>query len=314
MIETRSQALFPTVWNPEALTMASNTLFLGVDGGGTRCRARLCDAAGNRLGEAEGGPANIRLGVQEAFASVLDATLRALEQAHLTPDDLPRIIACLALAGATEPTELAAARRQKQAFGRAIVTADAHAACVGAHRGHDGGVVIVGTGSIGWAVLRGRQHRVGGWGLELSDDGSGAWIGREVLRRVLLAQDGRAPWTALLRAVFESFGADPHAIVAWAARARPGDFGALAPQVVHHAARHDDVALALLRLAAAHIEALAMRLITLGAPRLSLSGGLAPHIVGFLSEPTRAKFVPPQGDALDGALLLARAAPLAWAA
>jgi glucosamine kinase len=314
MIETRSQALFPTIWILEALTMASNTLFLGVDGGGTRCRARLCDAAGNRLGEAEGGPANIRFGVQEAFASVLEATLQAFEQAHLTPDNLPRTIACLALAGATEPTELAAARQQKQAFGRAIVTADAHAACVGAHRGYDGGVVIVGTGSIGWAVLRGRQHRVGGWGPELSDEGSGAWIGREVLRRVLLGQDGRARWTALLRTTFESFGADPHAIVQWAARATSRDLAALAPQVVEHAARHDDAALAILRLAATHIEALTTRLITLGVPRLSLSGGLAPYIVELMSEPTRAKLTAPQGDALDGALLLARAAALASAA
>lgn len=294
--------------------MASNTLFLGVDGGGTRCRARLCDAAGNRLGEAEGGPANIRFGLQEAFASVLEATLQALEQARLTPDDLPRIIACLALAGATEPTELAAAQQHKQHFGRAFVTADAHAACVGAHRGHDGGVVIVGTGSIGWAVLRGRQHRVGGWGLELSDEGSGGWIGREILHRVLLAQDGRARWTELLRATFDSFGADPHAIVQWAARAKPRDFAALAPRAIEYAAQHDDAALAILRLAAAHIDALAMRLIALGVPRLVLSGGLAPHIVGFMSEPTRAKLVAAQGDALDGALLLARAAALASAA
>lgn len=294
--------------------MPSNTLFLGVDGGATRCRARLCDAAGNRLGEAEGGPANIRFGVQEAFASVLEATLRALEQAQLTPNDLPRIVACLALAGATEPTELAAARQQKQAFGRAIVTGDAHAGCVGAHRGQDGGVVIVGTGSIGWAVLRGRQHRVGGWGPELSDEGSGAWIGRELLRRVLLAQDGRARWTTLLRASFASFGNDPHAIVQWATRATSRDFAMLVPQVIEHAARQDDAARTIMRLAAAHIEALATRLVTLGVPRLSLSGGLAPYIVELMSEPTRAKLTAPQGDALDGALLLARAAALASAA
>src|SRR5258705_259034 len=111
--------------------MAANALFLAVDGGGTGCRARLCDAAGNRLGQADAGPANIRYGLKEAFASVLDATLKCLEQAQLTPQDLPRITACLALAGATEPAELAAARMQKQAFGRAILTADAHAACVG---------------------------------------------------------------------------------------------------------------------------------------------------------------------------------------
>ena len=37
-------------------------LFIGVDAGGTRCRARLVDQAGTVLGEGQGGPANIRLG------------------------------------------------------------------------------------------------------------------------------------------------------------------------------------------------------------------------------------------------------------
>jgi glucosamine kinase len=282
-------------------------LFLGVDGGGTGCRARLCDAAGKQLGEAQGGPANIRLGLEQAFASVRDATLACLEQAQLTPDDLPRISACLALAGATEPAELAAARQQRQAFGKAMLTADAHAACVGAHNGADGAVVVVGTGSIGWAVLRGRQHRVGGWGVELSDEGSGAWIGREALRRVLAAHDGRIAWTALLRAVFERYDCDPHAVVRFAARASSRDLGALAPAVAE-AARDDAAAIEIMHLAAGHIDTIATRLIELGVPRLSLMGGLAPHIEGLLPAIIRRHLATPLGDALDGALLLARAA------
>jgi glucosamine kinase len=294
--------------------MAANALFLAVDGGGTGCRARLCDAAGNRLGEAEAGPANIRYGLKEAFASVLDATLKCLEQAQLTPQDLPRITACLALAGATEPTELAAARMQKQAFGRAILTADAHAACIGAHNGGDGGVVVVGTGSIGWAALRGRQHRVGGWGLSVSDEGSGAWIGRETLRLVLSAYDGRIAWTDLLCTVFQRYASDPHGIVHWASRASPRDFGTLAPAVFEHASRNDDAAVEILRLAAMHVDAIAMRLIQLGVPRLSLTGGLAPHLECLLPATTRQQIQRPLGDPLDGAFLLARAAARSAAA
>jgi len=293
--------------------MASNSLFLGVDGGGTRCRARLCDVGGHQLGEGESGPANIRFGLQDALASVLQATRQALEQAQLTAEDLARITACLALAGATEPAERDAAQAQRHAFHNAIITSDAHAACVGAHRGGDGAVVIVGTGSIGWAVLRGKQHRIGGWGFELSDEGSGAWIGRELLRRVLLAHDGRASCTMLTRATFTQF-ATPHAIVQFAARATSRDYAALVPAVVEQAARQDDTALAIMRLAAAHLDAIAARLLALGVPRLSLTGGLAPDMTAFLSATTRTRLVPPQGDALDGALLLARATELASAA
>ena len=294
--------------------MSKNELFLGVDGGGTRCRARLCDASGLKLAQTEAGPANIRLGLKEAFASVLDVTLTCLEQAHLSSQDLPRITACLALAGATEPSDLAAAKLHEQSFGRAVLTSDAHAACVGAHEGRDGAVVIAGTGSIGWAVVGGRHHRVGGWGLPISDEGSGAWLGVETLRRVLMAHDGRISWTPLLRAVFDRFGSDPHAIVGWVARALPRDLGSLAPIVVEHASRNDPAAVELLRLAASHLDAIAARLNALGASRLALLGGLAPSIEEWLSAGTRRRLVPPAGDAVDGALQLARLAARSAAA
>jgi glucosamine kinase len=288
--------------------MSKSELFLGIDGGGTRCRARLCDASRLKLAEAQAGPANIRLGLKEAFASVLDVTLKCLEQAHLSSQDLPRITACLALAGATEPADLAAATLHKQSFGRAILTSDAHAACVGAHDGRDGAVVIVGTGSIGWAVVRGRHHRVGGWGLPTSDEGSGAWLGCEALRRVLWAHDGRIAWTPFLRAVFERFGSDAHAIVGWVSRAPPRDLGSLAPIVVEHGAHNDPAAVELMRLAGSHIDAVAARLNSLGAIRLAILGGLAPATEEWLSVETRRHLVPPAGDAVDGALQLARLA------
>jgi glucosamine kinase len=283
----------------------ANGLFLGVDGGGTHCRARLRDGSGVGLAEASAGPANIRSGLREAFASVLTVTLACLEQAGLTSDDLPRITACLALAGATEPAELAAATMQHQAFGKAILTSDAHAACVGAHNGNDGGVIIIGTGSIGLAILRNRQHRVGGWGPEVSDEGSGAWLGRETLRCVLAAYDGRTGWTELLRNVFERYGSNPHAVVRWADCATPREFGALAPIIVEHATRDDPAAASLLRTGAAHLDAIAARLVALGTCRLALVGGLAPHIESWLSASTRERLVAPLGDALDGALRIA---------
>jgi len=211
--------------------------FLGVDGGGTSCRARLADAAGAVLGTGAAGPANIRLGLEAAFGAVREATRQCLAEAGLAPDGTS-MVACLAMAGASEPAEAAAARSYRDhPFRRMLITTDAHAACVGAHRGRDGGVVIVGTGSIGWAILGGEHYRVGGWGFPVSDEGSGAWLGCEAVRRALEALDGRAEWTGLLRQVSGRFGDDPHAMVRWMASARPRDYAALAPLVVGHAAR-----------------------------------------------------------------------------
>jgi len=281
-------------------------LFLGVDGGGTQCRARLCDREGSILGEGVAGPANIRLGLDDSFGAVLDATDRCLADAKLTIDSQP-IVACLALAGASEPIELEAVQKYRHPFRQMIVTTDAHAACVGAHRGEDGGVIVVGTGTVAWAVLAGRHYRVGGWGFPVSDEGSGAWLGCEVARRVLWAHDGRTPWTPLLRAAFAQLECDPHAIVRWMSSARPGDFARLAPLVVQHARQDDPVACELMRLAAGHVDALAERLGALGVPRLALAGGLASSLTPWLSRETKRRLVPAAADALAGALRLARA-------
>jgi glucosamine kinase len=216
---------------------------------------------------------------------------------------LERITACLALAGANEPAERARAGEHRLPFHRTIVVTDAEAACIGAHQDGDGGIIVIGTGSR--AIVGGMHCRIGGRDLPLSDEGSGAWLGLEVLRRVLWAHDGRLEWTPLLEEVFGRFDHDPHAIVCWTAEAKPGDYGGLAPLVVARAAQRDEAGSALIRLAAGHIDALATGLVALGAARIALSGGLASGIEPYLAAATRRHLVSPQGDALAGALQIA---------
>ena len=291
-----------------SLGTGDRLLLLAVDGGGTRCRARLADLTGKVLGEAVTGPANIRLGLEESLAAVL-CEPPLLGQAGMNGQE-GRIIACLALAGACDRSALSRAQASPLPFHRAFFTSDARAACVGAHPGRDGGIIIVGTGSIGWGIAGGREFRVGGWGFPLSDEGSGAWLGYQVLQHVLRAHDGVRPWTHLLRSVFEQFEADAHAIVRWMRRAGPRDYAGLAPLIVSHAERGDAAGRDLLGAAAAHIDVIAARLLELGAPRLSLMGGLSDKVQPYLSDETRDHFVPPAGDALSGALELARAEAL----
>jgi glucosamine kinase len=292
-------------WNPRVNT---DFLLLGIDGGGTSCRARLCASSGQVLGEATTGPANLRLGLEQSFTAVVDATAECLRQARLPSSRVRRIAACLALAGASEPDNLAEAQAHSHPFGKVIVTTDAHAACLGAHGGRDGGVIVAGTGTVGWAIVKGRSFRVGGWGMPISDEGSGAWLGCETVRRVLWAIDGRIAWTGLLRTVAAEFGDDPHVIVRWTQTASPRDFGAIAPRVFDHASQGDTIARELLTLAAGHIDALARRLLDAGAARLALVGGCAPSLEPWLSAKTRSRLIEPAGDALSGAIKLARSA------
>ena len=186
------------------MSALADFLLLGIDGGGSRCRARLCNISGATLSEGVAGAANIRLGVEQSFASVLQATIQCMSGAGLSSRDFKRVVACVALAGASEPSQLEIARRHEHPYRLAVFVTDAQAACVGAHGGRDGGIIVIGTGSIGWAELNGQQYQVGGWGWPISDEGSGAWLGCEALRHTLWAHDGRVPWSALPRSLFPS--------------------------------------------------------------------------------------------------------------
>ena len=74
-------------------------LFVGVDGGGTGCRARIEDAEGRVLGTGIAGPAALRLGIDRALAEVEKACRAALEEAGLGADALSSVHAAVGLAG-----------------------------------------------------------------------------------------------------------------------------------------------------------------------------------------------------------------------
>ena len=62
--------------------------FVGIDGGGTSCRARIRDQHGKQLGEGKSGSANILLGVDVALQSIVDAVTIAAQEAGLDSSQL----------------------------------------------------------------------------------------------------------------------------------------------------------------------------------------------------------------------------------
>jgi len=280
--------------------------FIGVDGGGTRCRARLCDAAGCALGEGLGGPANVHRDPVPALRSVLAACRAAVAQAGLDENVIGRVHAGLGLAGAGQPSAVERFLALPHPFASVSIETDAYAAWLGAFGGADGGVLIVGTGSCGLAVIGGAKTYVGGSGAEISDEGSGAAIGREALRRALWACDGRAPMTGLATQLLADFNANRETLVEWARRAGPSDFARFAPEVFDHARKADPLAAALVIDAAAEIARIGRRLLEIGARFIALIGGLAEPMRPWLPAELQLRLALPAADAMDGAILIAR--------
>jgi glucosamine kinase len=283
-------------------------LFVGVDGGGTGCRARIEDAEGCLLGTGIAGPAALRIGVDRALAEVEKACRAAIEEAGLDPNVLKAAHAVVGLAGVGRKGALEQLLLRQHPFRSVVFTHDATIACIGAHGARDGGIVIVGTGSVGFAVVGGREVRVGGYGFPISDEGSGADIGLQAIRLALRAYDERAVGTSLTRDVMMRFQDDPFEVVAWMDRSTATDYATFAPLVMRHADGGDRVARRIVRDAAEQIDELVRRLSEYGASRVALLGGLASSMQPWLAPDVQRRLVPVEGDAVDGALHLARRA------
>jgi glucosamine kinase len=283
-------------------------LFVGVDGGGTGCRARIEDAAGTLLGTGIAGPAALRLGIDNALTEVQKACHAAIEEARLDAGALGSMHAAVGLAGVGRKGSLEQLELRQHPFRSVVYVNDATIACIGAHGSRDGGIVIVGTGSVGFAVVGEREIRVGGYGFPISDEGSGADLGLHAVRLTLRAYDERVVGTSLTRDVMTRFHNDPFEAVAWMDHATATDYATFAPLVMRHADAGDSIARRVVRDAAEQIDDLVRRLSECGASRVALLGGLASSMQPWLAPDVQRRLVPVEGDAVDGALHLARRA------
>lgn len=269
--------------------------FLGIDGGGSGCRAALADADGRIVGQGAGGPANINTDVEGAAVSILAATAQALEGSGADPRDL---IATLGLAGGT----ITAATEQLAGllpFARMQIVNDAVTAARGALGVQDGILAAIGTGSV-FAVQRGADLRqVGGRGFLMGDEGSGAVMGRALLSRAIRAEDGFADMTPLLQQVLEEFGGI-EGIIRFGNQATPADFARLAPRIV---AGDDPAARQVFDAAVAEVRHILTVLQADASLPVVFVGGLGPAYAARLADWPQW---PALGTGVDGALLMAR--------
>src|SRR5205814_8766969 len=124
------------------------------------------------LGTGTGGPSAVRLGIDRSMPAVEQACLAALADAKLPREALAAMDAAIGLAGVGRKGVVERLTAHPHPFRSVRFVEDATIACIGAHGGRDGGVVIIGTGSVGAALVESRVARVGGYGFPISDEAS----------------------------------------------------------------------------------------------------------------------------------------------
>ncbi|MEU5902787.1 BadF/BadG/BcrA/BcrD ATPase family protein [Micromonospora sp. NPDC047467] len=268
----------------------SDTVVVGLDVGGTSTRATALTLTGVRLGTGRAGGGNPTSHGAERAATELLTALR-----HALADVDPTRVAAgtIGLAGAGR---LRADPAGRAAFDRAwhdaglrcpyAVHGDALVAYASGTADPDGTVLIAGTGAITAQVRDLRLDRVAdGHGWLLGDAGSGFWLGRESVRRLLADLDtGRTPGTLATAVLTELMGSaniatrprdTVDATIQAVTRRPPIELARLAPLVVTAAADGEPVATALIAEAAAHLAASVGRIRPAGAVTpVVLGGGL----------------------------------------
>ncbi|WP_068313909.1 BadF/BadG/BcrA/BcrD ATPase family protein [Aliiruegeria sabulilitoris] len=273
-------------------------LLIGVDGGGTSCRAALL-AAGRRY-DVQHGPANVSTDFRGAIATIRSALDAVAAKAGLPTEALEEGFAHIGLAGVQSP-EMADKVAASLPLAHVAVTEDRQTTIAGALGDVDGAVAAIGTGSFIGCQKAGEISGLGGWGFRLGDQASGAWLMHRAYQELMLALDGLAEMTPFAQTLFDAHGREAGDVVRFSLQAQPADYARNARELVEAAQAEDPLATRLMIEGADYIRRGLDRLGWQPGEPLCLTGGLGPSYARWLG----LSHVPPRGTALDGALTLA---------
>jgi len=259
--------------------------FLGIDGGGSKCKAIITNGNNEILGTGLSGPGNPLHGFEQATNSIIESATLALKDADLEGVNLHNINAGIGLAGVNLPAQLKQMQLWKHPFKQMFLAHDLMIACLGAHQVNNGAVIITGTGSCGFSCIDEQEFLIGGHGFPQGDKGSGAWFGLQATKQVLLSIDGIVEPSIMNEMLLTKLScSDATSIVEMIVSKKATFYAQLANIVFDAANLGDKVAIAIIEEGVEYIDTLARILLAKKPARISLLGGIAPILKAWLSQ------------------------------
>ncbi|MEP1383630.1 MAG: BadF/BadG/BcrA/BcrD ATPase family protein [Paraglaciecola sp.] len=280
--------------------------WVGVDGGGTKCKVVIMNDRLEVLANYISGPANpyqdlslainsISLGIEEA------AKLAGL---HNRQD---KFIVGMGLAGVNVPRVFQLVDNWQNPYKSCHLTTDLHIACLGAHESDEGAVIVAGTGSCGYATSKNDSLLIGAHGFPAGDKGSGAWLGLKAIESVLLADNGLYPPTMLTELLFEQLQVTSCIeIVDCIQKANQNYYAQFAIQVFCAANKGDVAALQIVDDGAKYLSDVGFKLLDFGAKRLAMIGGVSQAMKKWMNQELIMEESEPLNSPEFGAVLFAR--------
>ena len=281
--------------------------FLGIDGGGSKCKAVVVSEDNTILGTGVSGPGNPLHGFEQATNSITASALLALEDAGLAHIALNEIIAGVGLAGINLPVLFDQMSAWQHPFKQIFLATDLLIACLGAHQGKDGAVMITGTGSCGFSFVDGHPFMMGAHGFPHGDKASGAWFGLQAAKQVLLSIDGLVAPSLMNDVLLTKLSCKDDISLVEAIAGKPANYYAQLANLVFDAAEQgDEVAKSIVIEGADYINNIAKMLWQRNPPRMSMIGGLTPRLKPWLSDDVRSKLSEPLSPPEIGSVIFAR--------
>ncbi len=214
-------------------------LYLGIDAGGTKTDCAVSNGA-ELLGQATGASCKLaRVGKERGRENLQSVIRQACEVAQIAPNELQHV--CIGMAGASlaEAVHWAQQTIRELIPDSTIYVAGDHVIAHRAAFGISPGVLVIsGTGSIAFGRNQGGETaRAGGWGPNVSDEGSAFWVGREAVAEALRLFDvGKS--NGLLVTIADCWKVAPEEVIRLANASEPR-FPELAGPVVNAAEQGD---------------------------------------------------------------------------
>lgn len=181
--------------------------YMGIDGGGSKTYALLCDEHGHVLGKGKSGNGNHQTGAAVASASIREASFAALEEAGLQLGDIRHTY--LGLAGADRKNDYDILHPLVRGIGFTNYTISGDP-MIGLRAGTErpyGVALICGTGTnAAGRNPQGQHYQCGGFDYMYGDFGGGSALNIEVFRTVIRAWDGREAPTLLTTPLLKLLG------------------------------------------------------------------------------------------------------------
>jgi len=295
---------------------------IGIDGGGTKTKYVATDITGKPIYETSGGPSNFLIhGLLKVSENIFNLLTDCIKNLNCDFNDLTCIVLGTAGAGRKEDAEKLKNHLIKFAKGqikKIYVESDARIALEGAFPKKPGSILISGTGSIMLGKdVEGNIHRVGGFGRQIGDEGSGYSIGKKGLEVISKFYDERCKNTSLVKVISDEFKINSDQELINAVYKNNFDIASLAQHVINAAERDDEKCKKIIDEEAEelilHVQAMREKL-KLKKMELSFSGSIITND-NYLSKMLRKKITErfndvlikePEQSPVMGAILIAK--------